>query len=165
MRFFEKTRVELYFHGGKLFRDGKSGERRWRMNLVVTLKAAEVLACDEVIIRNYEALETRENWIEEIKIAKEVPEHGVEFFGLSDHTAPVLRLSKCTLTDLKMTRVEGASELWVKVEHENTDALHGFVKDYAFHRFWAEFEPIQASLLPKEKKPASIPRPFSARIN
>src|SRR6185312_965880 len=78
--------------------------------------------------------------------AKEVPDHLVEFFSLKDHNAPILRLGKCTLADLKMTRIEGCSELWIKVEHENTDALHAFVKDYAFQRFWAEFAPVQIAL-------------------
>lgn len=156
MRFFEKQRVELYFHGGKLRCDGKTGVRSWVMNFVITLKAAEVLCCDEMLQRNYEALETRENLIEEIKIAAEVPEQTVQAFGLQDHSAPLLTLGRCSMADLKMTRVEGCAELWVKVEHENTDKLHLFVKDYAFTRFWAEFVPCQMSLpagFPEKPKP------------
>jgi len=165
MKFFKGMRVELFFKGGKLFCDGKTGQRRWRMDLIITLKAAEVCFCDETITSNYLALETRENWIEEIKIAKDIPAHDVEFFSLVDHKAPMLHLGKCELTKLKMTRVEGCSELWVKVEHECTDKLHAFVKDFAFQRFWAEFVPIQASLLDAVPKPVAIPKGGSKSVN
>ena len=164
MKFFEKSRVEFCFNGGKLCCNGKTGVRSWRMNLVITLKAAEVISCDEMIMRNYEALETRENCIEEIKIAKEVPDHVIKFFALGDHKAPVLTLGRCTMTELKMTRVDGCSELWVKVEHENTEKLHAFVKDYAFTRLWAEFAPVQPSLteVPQTKKP--VPKEPGPRL-
>lgn len=146
MRFFEKRRVSLYFHGGKLFLEKKTEARCWRLNLVITLKAADVLECEEVIARNYEALETRENEIEEIKIATEIEDQNIQFFCLSESDDSILALGRCRLTGLKMTREDGLSELWVSIEHKNTDKLHTFVKDYAFTRVWAEFEPVQQVL-------------------
>lgn len=156
MRFFEGRRVSVYFHGGKLFLEKKTERRMWRLNLVVALQAADVLECEEVIQRNYEALETRESRIEEIKIGAEIEDQNLSLFSLLEKKDPILMLSRCRLIHLKMTRIDGCSELWVSVEHPNTDKLHAFVKDYAFTRIWADFLPTQMPLAVSDARSAMV---------
>jgi hypothetical protein len=146
MKFFEGCRPQFYFHGGRLVKDGKTGRQLWRLNLVITLMPEEVLCCDDVLRNNYEAIETRDNQVEELKISGEIRGQCVTFFSLAEHTEPALRIPRCDLTELRMTRVDELSELWVKVEIENSDMLHQFVKDFAFQRLWAEFAPAQMEL-------------------
>lgn len=146
MKFFEKRRVSTYIHGGKFRNDAKSGMRYWVLNLVITLTPADVQACGDAIVSNYQQIECVENRVEEIKINVLMDEHVIEFFGLSDHKAPMLVLGRCALSELKMTKADGLCELWVKAEHECTDALHGFVREYAFQRLWCEFAPRQTAL-------------------
>ena len=145
-QFFEKCRPEFYFHGAGLAKDKDTGRRVWRLNLVLTLKAEEVLSCDDIIRNNYEAIETRGNAVEELKIGGIVPAQTVEFFALAEHKNSVLRLPGCDLTDLRMTRSEDLTELWLKLEAENSNLLHSFVKDFAFQRLWVEFAPTQITM-------------------
>jgi hypothetical protein len=100
--------------------------------------------------------------VEEIRIGVNLDEHSIDFFGGSDHKAPLISLGRCALSELKMTNSEGLIELWVKAEHECTDALHSFVKEYAYQRLWVEFAPRQASLpemQPKPKESAKVKGP------
>ncbi|MGC1781240.1 MAG: hypothetical protein WA708_01840 [Acidobacteriaceae bacterium] len=143
MKFFEGCRPEFYFHGGKLTKDAKSGKQFWKLNLVLTLRAEQVLCCDDVIKANYVAIETRENRVEEIKLADMVPDQVLEFFSLADHKAAVLRCGPCDLTELRLTREDDLTELWVKAEIENSDEVHTFVRQYVFQRLWVEFAPRQ----------------------
>lgn len=156
MKFFEKRRVSTYIHGGKFKKDAKSGVRMWTLNLVVTLKPADVECCDEAILSNFQQLDATENKIEEIKLAISLPEFSVDFFGLSDHTAPILSLGRCQLSEVRMTREGELCELWVKAQHDCTDALHVFVKEYAFQRLWVEFCPRQTSLAIESKPPKEV---------
>jgi len=147
MKFFEECRPEFYFHGGRLTKDAKSGKQFWKLNLVVTLKPGEVAGgCDDVIRNNYVAIETRENRVEEIKLADVAVDQVIEFFSLEDHKAAVLRCGPCDLTELRITREDDLTELWVKAEIENSDEVHKFVRDYVFQRLWVEFAPRQMRL-------------------
>jgi hypothetical protein len=147
MKFFEECRPEFYFHGGRLYKDGKTGKQFWKLNLVITLKPGEVAGgCDDVIRNNYIAIETRANRVEEIKIADQVLDQVIEFFSLEDHKAAVLRCGPCDLTELRITREDELTELWVKAEIENTDEVHKFVREYVFQRLWVEFAPRQLPL-------------------
>jgi hypothetical protein len=56
-----------------------------------------------------------------------------------------------------MTWSEGMTEFWLHLEHENTDALHRFVKDYAFTRFAVEFIPRQRTISEAIQESASDP--------
>ena len=124
MKFFEECRPEFYFHGGRLTKDAKSGKQFWKLNLVVTLKPGEVAGgCDDVIRNNYVAIETRENRVEEIKLADVAVDQVIEFFSLEDHKAAVLRCGPCDLTELRITREDDLTELWVKAEIENSDEV------------------------------------------
>lgn len=164
MRFFEKCRPQFYFHGGKLVKDGKTGKQFWKFNLVLTLKPEEVLCCDDVLRNNYESINIYDDAIEELKIAAIVPGQVIEFFALEDHKAPIIRLGACDLTDLKMTRVDDLSELWVRMEVENTDALHKFVRDYVFQRLWAEFSPAKPAAA-KSKSVQMRLKPEAGSVN
>lgn len=146
MKFFEGCRPSFYFHGGKLIKESKTGRQYWRMNLVITLQAEEVLKCDQLLMNNYESIETRSDAIEELKLNVDVLGQSVAFFALIDDREPTLHIMSCDLTELKMTRVDDLSELWIRAEIENTDAVHKFVKDFAFQRLWVEFRPAQLEL-------------------
>lgn len=148
MKFFEGCRPEFYFHGGRLIKDAKSGKQFWKLNLVITLRAEEVLSCDDVIKANYVAIETRENRVEEIKLSDLVLDQVIEFFALADHKAAALRCGPCDLTELRLTREDDLTELWVKAEIENSDEVHSFVRSYVFQRLWAEFAPRQMEMSP-----------------
>lgn len=146
MKFFEGCRPEFYFHGGRLIKDKKSGKQFWKLNLVITLKPGDVAGCDDVIRNNYIAIETRQNFVEEIKLAGSVLDQVIEFFSLEDHKAAVLRCGPCDLSELRITRQDDLTELWVKAEIENTDEVHKFVREYVFQRLWVEFAARQMVL-------------------
>ncbi len=147
MKFFEECRPQFYFHGGRLKKDAKSGKQFWKLNLVLTLEPGEVAGgCDDVIRNNYIAIETRANRVEEIKIADVVLDQVIEFFSLEYRKAAVLRCGPCDLTELRITREDDLTELWVKAEIENSDEVHKFVRDYVFQRLWVEFAPRQMRL-------------------
>ncbi len=147
MKFFDGCRPEFYFHGGRLMKDAKSGKQFWKLNLVLTLKAGEVACgCDDVIRNNYVAIETRENRVEEIRLADVVLDQVIEFYSLEDHKAAVLRCGPCDLTELRITRADDLTELWLKAEIENSDEVHKFVREYVFQRLWVEFAPRQMRL-------------------
>lgn len=147
MDFFKDCRPEFYFHGGRLTKDAKSGKQFWKLNLVITLKGAEVsTGCDEVIRNSYVAIETRANRVEEIRLSDLVLDQVIEFFSMEDHKAAVLRCGPCDLTELRITREEDLTELWVKAEIENSDEVHKFVREYVFQRLWVEFAPRQMDL-------------------
>jgi hypothetical protein len=165
MRFFEKCRPQFYFHGGRLVKDGKTGKQHWRFDMVITLKPEKVLSCDDVLRNNYESINVYDNSIEELKIGAIVAGQILEFFALEDHTAPVIRLGACDLTDLKMTRVDDLTELWIRMEVENTDALHKFVRDYVFQRLWVEFSPAQPAPGAKPKSVQMTLKPNQGSVN
>lgn len=146
MKFFDECRPEFYLHGGRLTKDQKSGKQFWKLNLVVTLRPQQVLACDEVIINNYLAIETRANHVEEIKLTDIVLDQMIDFFSLEDHKAAVLRCGPCDLTELRLTREDDLVELWVKADIENSDAVHNFVRHHVFTRLWVEFAARQPQL-------------------
>jgi hypothetical protein len=155
MKFFEECRPEFYMHGGRLIKEKKTGRKYWRLRLVITCKGNEIVKCDDVISNCYLAIETRENRIDELVIAALIHSQSIDFFPLSDSKAPAFRVANCDLTDLRMTRVDDMTELWVNVEIENSDRLHVFVRDYMFSRLWAEFASAQMKLGDPSVKAAS----------
>lgn len=155
----------MYFDGGRLSLDKKTGKQMWTMKLVIACKAEEMTKCDEVVLNNWIAIETLENRIEEVILAHEIEAQAVEFFGLSDHTAPVLYI-KADLTDLSLTREADLTELHFKIETENTSLVHNFIREFVFTKFWAQFAPWQRAL-PFEaatRKPQKEPR-GNKRVN
>jgi len=157
---FDKRRVQVHINGGKLRLD-KSDIRRWQLNLQFMLLPEDVHSCHEAIVSNYQQIEARQNGVDEIAMNLGVSEQLIEFFGLSDHTAPTVRLGKCTITDMKMKHDTGITMLELKAEAECTEVLHDFVKDYAFTTLWVELSPVQRSLIevkPQEPKQSTLPK-------
>jgi len=132
MELFEKRGVMVHINGGKLRLD-KSDIRRWQLNLQFSLAPEDVHSCHEAIISNYQQIEARQNGVDEIAMNLNVSEQIIEFFGLSDHKAPTVRLGKCVISDMKMKHDTGLTILELKAEAECTGVLHDFVKDYAFN--------------------------------
>lgn len=145
--FFRGRRLSVYCKGGRLAKDKKTDLRFWRLKLALTLTAADAHACGGAIESNFQQIQARENSIGKIEM-DDFTRMVVMFFPTEDATAPqLLRLGLCLLDDFAMTHADGMTELWVQCEHENTDALHRFVKDYAFTRFYVEFLPAQRSFV------------------
>ena len=150
MKFFEGCRPQFYFDGGRISKDKKNDKIIWTLKMCITLKGDEIITCDDILLHNFMAIETRENMVEEIVIAHEIVGQCIEFYSLEDHLAPVL-VMMTDLTDLRMTREKDLTELHLTIETEKTDKVHKFVGDHAFTRLWAEFSDQQKSLLPPEK--------------
>ena len=146
MKFFESVRPQFYFHGARIRKEKKTGQRIWRIDMVITLSVDEVLHCDEVVQRNYEHILTLDYRNNELGIEVMVPEQVLDFFALKDSPKPLLHLVRCDLTNLRMTRVEEIAELWVQMEVESTGSICDFVKDHVFTRLWVEFRPVQPEL-------------------
>jgi hypothetical protein len=146
MKFFEGVRPSAYFQGGRLKKDAKSGVRFWSLSFAITMESAHVYRCEEVITSNYEQISAAENRCDELSIGISISGHEIEFYELVESEEPVLRLRESLISNLRMTQNDGLVELWINVEHSNGDALHAFVKDYAFTRLWLSFVPRQGKL-------------------
>lgn len=146
MKFFEARRPQVYFDGGRLSLDKKTGKQMWKWKLVIDLAGEDAAACDDVILNNFVAIETRENLVEEMILTAEVPRQQLEFFGLEDHTAPLLCLF-ADIIGLRLTREDDITQLHFEVEFFNTPVAHDFVRDHFFTRLWAEFRDQQRPLL------------------
>ncbi len=85
-------------------------------------------------------------------MASEVQGCAIDFFGVIDDAEPALHLDGVDLVGLRMTRDKQIVEFWFSGEHENSDALHAFMKKYAYTRCWAQFSPQQADLALKPAK-------------
>jgi hypothetical protein len=155
MKFFKGCRPQFYFDGGRLTKDKKTDKQIWTLKMVITMKGHEVICCDDVILHNFMAIETRENLVEEIIIGHEFDGACIEFYALADHTAPVL-FCMTDLTDLRLTRDGDLTELHLKFDIENTDKVHKFVRDHVFTRLWAEFTEQQRSLPMGRPKPRIV---------
>lgn len=145
MRLFEGRRPQAYFDGGKLFKDKKTDKQMWQFKVVIRCEPDDMAECDDVILKNYIAIETRENQVEEIVIACSVPEQAIEFFGLEDHTAPLLYV-RADCTDVSITREKDLTQLHFKIEIENSHVVHEFVRNYVFTSVWMQFADLQRSL-------------------
>ena len=128
IQFFEGVRPQFYFHGARIRKDKKTGRRIWRIDMVITLDAAEVLKCDDLVARNYEHILTLDNCNNELGIEAMIPEQTLDFFALKESPKALLHLTRCDLAGLRMTRVEEIAELWVQLETDSTDAVCDFVK-------------------------------------
>lgn len=160
MELFDKRRVQVHINGGKLSLD-KSDIRRWKLNLQFMLLAEDVHSCHESIVSNYQQIEARQNGVDEIAMNLGLSEQIIEFYGLSDHNAPTVRLGKCTISDMKMKHDSGMTLLELKAEAECTGVLHDFVKDYAFTTVWVEIAPVQRTLIEvktPEPKQTTLPK-------
>lgn len=148
MRFYKGVRPSMFFQGGRPKMD-KANKRCWRVNLAISVKAAEILTCGEQIQKAYEAVDTRDNKCTRYEISAGVPDMIVRFYPLDTSSSPNLILRGVKLENLAMTRdpLSGSMDLWVSFEHEMTDALHKWVRDYFGSRFFAEFEGAQLELI------------------
>jgi hypothetical protein len=147
MRFFEDVRPTVFFEGGKLKQVAKTGKKFWTLKLSVKLDDALINRCDQMLISNYQQICAFENSIEEITLTREIEDQSVQFFATPDMKAPQLMyLTGCRIFGLTMRREEDVCELVFECEHPLTDALHAFVKDYAFSGFAVAFTPMQATL-------------------
>ena len=145
--FFAGRRVGVFFKGGRLVKDKKTDIRYWRLKWAITVEPADAYACRGAIQSTYEHIQARENAAEKIELAGCVGGMLVTVYPTSAEGAPhVLRLGECFLDKFSMTWGDGMTEFWLQCEHQLTDQLHAFVKDYSFQRFWVEFEPAQQSL-------------------
>ena len=88
MRFFEKYRPEIYWHGAKLRRDKKTGRRLWGLTMIVTLAPELVLKCDEVIEQAYAYILTLDNQVDEVLLGAVARWMSIDFFGLADDAKP-----------------------------------------------------------------------------
>jgi HJR/Mrr/RecB family endonuclease len=155
MKFFKGCRPQFYFDGGRLTKDKKTDKQIWTLKMVITMKGEEAIHCDDVILNNFMAIETRENLVEEIVIGHTFDGACIEFYSLADHTAPVL-FCMTDLTDLRLTRDGDLTELHLKFDIENTDKVHQFVRNHVFTRLWAEFTEQQRSFPMARPKPRII---------
>lgn len=146
MRFFEKSRPQVYLHGAKLRRDKKTGKRLWGLTLIVTMDADLVLACDSVIVSAFEYLLTLDHSAVEVNLDMVVFDTMVDCFALADDKVPNLHLAGVDLDQFRLTRDSETVEMWFHFEIENNAGLHAFVKEYAFSRFWMQFTPHQCEL-------------------
>lgn len=142
-------------------KDKKTPLRFWRLTFAMTLVAEDAYACGGAIQSDYETIQARENVIEKIELGGDLT-HIVTFYDDKTAKAPlVLRLDKCLLSNFSMTYDEGMTEFWLQLEHANTDALHQFVKDYAFTRFFVEFIAVQRTIAEAIAESAADPNsPF-----
>jgi hypothetical protein len=164
MKFFKGCRPQFYFDGGRLTKDKKTDKQIWTLKMVITMKGEEAIHCDDVILQNYMAIETRANLVEEIILGHEFQGACIEFYALADHTGPVL-FCMTDLTDLRLTREGDLTELHLKFAIENTDKVHKFVRDHVFTRLWAEFTEQQRSLPMGRAKPRIVERADDGLIN
>ena len=147
--FFRGRRLSVYCKGGRLFKDKKTDVRYWRLKFALTLHPADAHACGDssAILSNYQHIEARQNAVGRLEIDGGSPAMVLTAFASSDPASPqLIRLDKCFIEKFAMTWADGMTVFWLQLEHENTEALHRFVKDYAFSRFYVEFLPVQRSL-------------------
>ena len=149
--FFPERRVGLYFKGGRMLKDRKTDQRFWRLKWALTLFEQDARASGGAILSAYRHLNDRKNAADLIELAGcmggiTITAHATEEDD-SPAAAEIIQLSRCMIDRLSMTWADGMTELWCHVEHDLTDELHAFVKEYAFTRFWVEFEKDQRSLL------------------
>jgi hypothetical protein len=69
----------------------------------------------------------------------------LEFYALKDNKKPSLKLSPCDLEDLRFTRSEKITELWVMLVVPAEEEVWEFVKRSAFTRLWVEFHPAKSA--------------------
>lgn len=146
MRFFDKKRPEVFLHTAKFRRDKKTGRRLWQFTLIVTFSVELAESCDTSIAMAWQYVTERDAAAVEALIASEVAGCGIEFFAEIDDAEPALRLEAVNLAGLRMTRDKQVVEFWFGGEHENSDALHAFMKKFAYTRCWAQFSPEQRDL-------------------
>lgn len=153
MKFFEKTRPEIFIHTAKFKRDKKTGERVWQFTLIVTMGTEELAkTCDVSIVKAWQYVTTREAAAVDVLIATEIEGCGIQFFAHIDDADPALELDRVDLGGLRMTREANVVEFWFGGQHENSDELHAFMKKYAYTRLWAQFSQQQPGLPLKSGK-------------
>lgn len=166
MELFDKERVKVHINGGKLRLDQKTDARRWQLNLQIALEPGEVHKCHDAIVSNYQQIEARENGVDKIELGLTLSDQLIDFYGLQDHKAPMLRVGKSLVSDIRMTHAAGLTQLEFKAESECSHALHDFVRDYAFTTVWAEFQPVQRELpLPPQAKSDTVPATSKSAVN
>jgi|GEM_PF-5346751 len=146
MKFFEKTRPEVFLHTARYRRDKKTGKRIWGFMLIVTFSEELSTVCDVSIAKAWRYLKDREAAAVETLLASAVMGCTIDFFGQIDDAEPALHLDGVDLGGLRMTRDKQLVEFWFSGEHENTDGLHAFMKKFAYTRCWAQFSPQQGDL-------------------
>jgi hypothetical protein len=144
--FFKDRRLAVYCKGGRLKQDKKTGVRSWRLKPALTVTDDDAHAAGGAILSNYEHIAVDGNAAQKIDMGGSFGGFIVTVYPLPATGVPLLiRLDKCAIEDFEMTRSDGLTELWLQMEHENTSALHNFVRDYAFTTFYVEFERAQRS--------------------
>lgn len=105
----------------------------------------EIAKCNDVICSNYAAIETLDNRITSLSLDLFVMDQAIEFFQLKDNKKSTLRLAPCDLEDLRFTRNEKLTELWVMIVVEAESPVWEFVRKAAFTRLWIEFRPAKTA--------------------
>lgn len=156
MKFFEKERPEIFIHTAKFKRDKETGKRIWQFTLIVTFspELGEKLAksCAVSVRKAWVYITDTDAAAVEALIASEVQGCSIDFFTQIDDADPVLHLEGVDLVGLRMTRDKTVVEFWFQGQHENTDALHAFMKKFGYTRCWAQFAPQQGDLALKPGK-------------
>lgn len=149
MKLFEGVRPSAYLHGARLKKDNKTGQRYWSLTLVITLEAEDVAQCDDLVQDAWSYIADGKHKATSVDLGEDILQMFVEFYALPPSAGaqkPALRLGPCDLTGLRLTRVEGLTEMWVTIQSDLTDRLHAFVKEYAFTRVFVALEPAQMKL-------------------
>lgn len=141
MKFFDGMRPEVYLHLAKLRRDKKTGKRLWGITAIVTLDEDLARACCGQIGAAYDYLLNLENAAAEAWLNVQIEGCAIDFYKVVDDADPELRLPEVDLDGYRLSREAKIVELWFHFELENFDALHRFVKEYAYTRVWAQFKP------------------------
>lgn len=143
--FFEGIRPQVYFDGGRLYLDKKTGKRMWQLKLAIDLDADSAATCDGPVLANYIAIETTSNSIEEILLAYTVPTTDVDFYALGTGAESLL-WQRAELTDLRFTREKDLTTLHFKMDVRYGPMVHQFIGEHTFTKLWAEFKPAQPML-------------------
>ncbi|MFC5861063.1 hypothetical protein ACFPT7_02025 [Acidicapsa dinghuensis] len=67
------------------------------------------------------------------------------FFPLADSKEELFTFVAVDLEDLRFTRNEKLTELWVAIAIPAADEVWSFVKRFAFTRLWVEFAPAKSA--------------------
>lgn len=141
MKFFEGMRPEVYLHLAKLRRDKKTGKRLWGITSIVTMSEDLARSCCGQIGAAYEYLMNLENAAAESWLNVQIESCAIDFYKIVDDAEPALHIASADLDGYRLTREAKIVELWFHFELENDDALHKWIKEFAYTRVWAQFKP------------------------
>ena len=130
----------------------------WGLVLIVTLTKDLVQKCDPIIGQSFDFISDLENGVADMMLVSIAEGCTIDFFAAVDDASPVLHLEGVDLGGFRLTRQGKVVEFWFQGEHENSAGLHFFMKEYAFTRCWAAFQPRQLTLGMKPVAQGALPK-------